>query len=84
MTTFLIIYLILGLIAAPLSYGMTLAYWWNQEPILQSESYAASCVVMSLFFSFYAFILPPGAIAIYFLSNRARHGLLFTNPAKYL
>jgi hypothetical protein len=84
MTTFLIIYLILGLIAAPLSYGMTLAYWWNESPILKSEVKAAGCIAVAVFLACYAVVLPPAAIVIYFLSNRARHGLLFRNPSKYL
>ena len=84
MTAFLIIYIILGLIAAPLSYGMSLAYWWNEFPRLQSEKYAFECIVSSALCAFYGFILPINLLSFYILTNCARHGLLFANPAKYL
>lgn len=84
MTTFLIIWFSLGLIAAPLTYGMSLAYWWHEWRQLQSKEYANGCIACSLMFAFYALVAPIHLITYYFLTDRARHGLLFRNPAKYL
>lgn len=84
MTTFLIIWLSLGLIAATLTYGMSLAYWWHNWPILQSKKYALYCVISSIFYAAYTAAIPLCLLLYWLLTDRAKHGLLFRNPAKYL
>ncbi len=75
-------YLGAGLVSAVLVYGLTLAYFQRQFLRIAEEMYGSD-VAFATFFSVAAIVVWPMVLPlVYFLSERARYGLMFTQTAR--
>lgn len=78
---YLIAYFTLGAIAAVFSYGMTVAYFWHEFPILQEEKGRFSELQgRGVFFAILVFIAPLAIIVSFLIYDKAKHGLMFKQP----
>lgn len=80
MTEVFIIYCVLSVVSAILSHGLTLAFFWHEFPTLQSEERWGEIWWRQLPLTFVAGLSPFVCVSSYWMTDCAKHGLMFRRP----
>lgn len=80
MNPYLIAYIVFAVISAVLSYGHSLAYWWREYELLQSEERWKEIRFRGAFAVFITLACPFVTLVTFLPMLGIKHGLLYRYP----